>query len=101
MMRAPLTAALAEIVREAHTEQVGLSGLSAAEVAEYVRVSTGIEPAPGLVEAIHAETEGNPLFVSETVHLLAAEGHVAEAGARVRIPPSVRAVIGHRLERLS
>jgi DNA-binding SARP family transcriptional activator len=99
-LRAPLTSALAELVREAHTEQIGLTGLSAAEVGEYVKLSTGIEPAPGLVETIHAETEGNPLFVSETVQLLAAEGHVDEADAHVRIPPGVRAVIGRRLERL-
>jgi DNA-binding SARP family transcriptional activator len=100
-LRAPLTSALAELVREAHTDQIGLRGLSAANVAEYVKLSTGIEPAPGLVEAIHAETEGNPLFVSEAVHLLASEGRVDEAGAQVRIPPGVRAVIGRRLERLS
>jgi DNA-binding SARP family transcriptional activator len=101
VLRAPLTAALAELVRESHTVQIALGGLTAADIAEYVEIATGIVPASGLADAIRAETEGNPLFVSETVHLLAAEGRVAEAGARVRIPPSVRAVIGHRLERLS
>ena len=100
-LRAPLTSALAELVREPHTDQIGLRGLTAADVAEYVELSTGTEPAPGLVEAIHAETEGNPLFVSEAVHLLAAEGRVDEAGAAVRIPPGVRAVIGRRVARLS
>jgi tetratricopeptide (TPR) repeat protein len=78
-----------------------LGGLSAANVAEYVELSTGIEPAQGLVAAIHAETEGNPLFVAETVHLLAAEGRVDDTDAHVRIPPGVRAVIGRRIERLS
>ena len=101
ILGAPLTSALAELVREPHTAQIGLGGLSAANVAEYVRLSTGIEPAPGLVEAIHAETEGNPLFVSETVQLLASEGRVDEADAHVGIPPSVRAVIGRRVGRLS
>jgi DNA-binding SARP family transcriptional activator len=100
-LRHPLTGALAELVREAHTARIGLSGLTAANVAEYVELSTAIEPAPGLVEAIHAETEGNPLFVAEVVHLLAAEGRVDEADARVRIPPGVRVVIGKRLARLS
>ena len=74
-------------MREPHTTQIALTGLSAADVAEYVELSTGIEPAPGLVEAIHAETEGNALFVSETVRLLAAEGQVDRADAHLRIPP--------------
>jgi DNA-binding SARP family transcriptional activator len=100
-LRAPLTSALAELIREPHTAQIALGGLSVPDVGEYVRLSTGIEPAPGLVDAIHAETEGNPLFVSETVQLLAAEGRVAQEDAGLRIPPGVRAVIGRRVERLS
>ena len=100
-LRAPLTSALAQLVREGDTSQIALRGLDAPQVAEYVRLSTGFEPAAGLVEAIHSETEGNPLFVSETVHLLAAEGRVEEADADVGIPPGVRAVIGRRVERLS
>ncbi len=100
-LRDALTAALAELVREAHTTHLALTGLTSASVAEYVELTTGIEPAPGLVDAIHAETEGNPLFVAEVVHLLAAEGRVEEADAPIRIPPGVRAVIGRRVARLS
>jgi DNA-binding SARP family transcriptional activator len=100
-LREPLTTALAELVREPQTSQIALAGLTAADVAEYVELSTGIEPAPDLVDAIHAETEGNALFMSETVRLLAAEGEVDWADAQVRIPPGVRAVIGQRVARLS
>jgi DNA-binding SARP family transcriptional activator/tetratricopeptide (TPR) repeat protein len=100
-LRDALTSAVAELVREPHTAQIGLAGLTTENVAEYVELSTAIQPAPSLVEAIHAETEGNALFVSEVVHLLAAEGRVDEADAQVRIPPGVRAVIGRRLARLS
>ena len=100
-LRDPLTAALAELVREPHTAQIGLTGLSEADVAEYIELSTGIEPARRLVQAIHAETEGNPLFVAEVVRLLEAEGRIAEADAHLRIPPGVRAVIGRRVGRLS
>ena len=100
-LRDALTAALAELVREAHTTHLALTGLTPASVAEYVQLTTGIEPGPGLVDAIHAETEGNPLFVAEVVHLLAADGRVEEADAPMRIPPGVRAVIGRRVARLS
>ena len=100
-LQEPLTATLAELVREPQTAQIGLAGLSEADVAEYIELSTGIEPAPGLVQVIHAETEGNPLFVAEVVQLLDAEGRLADADAHLRIPPGVRAVIGQRVGRLS
>ena len=59
-------------------------------------------PRTELVAAIHAETEGNPLFVGEVVRLLAAEGRLgATRRARCGIPPGVREVIGRRLGRLS
>ncbi len=100
-LRDPLTSALAELVREPHTAQIGLAGLSDVDVAEYIELSTGIEPARRLVQAIHAETEGNPFFIAEVVRLLEAEGRIAEADAHLRIPPGVRAVIGQRMGRLS
>jgi DNA-binding SARP family transcriptional activator len=99
-MREPLASALAELVREPHTTQLELSGLSDADVAEYIELSTGVEPAPRLVEAIHAETEGSPLFVAETVRLLDAEGQIADSDAQMRIPPGIRAVIDKRVGRL-
>jgi DNA-binding SARP family transcriptional activator len=43
-LREPLTTALAELVREPHITQIALTGLTPAEVAEYVELSTGIEP---------------------------------------------------------
>ena len=65
-----------------------------------------------MVEAVHQQTEGNPLFVTEIVRLLVQEGTVG-AGLKpaptqdtsdswsVRIPEGVREVIGRRLDRLS
>jgi DNA-binding SARP family transcriptional activator len=100
-LRDPLSAALAELVREPHTAQIALGGLGEPDVAAYVELSTGFEPAPELVEGIHAETEGNPLFVAEVVRLLVAEGGIDEADSHLRIPPGVRAVIGQRVGRLS
>ena len=100
-LRDPLSSALAELVREPHTAHIALTGLSERDVAEYIELSTGVEPAAQLVRAIHTETEGNPLFVAEVVRLLAGEGQIAEQGAHLRIPPGVRAVIGQRVGRLS
>ncbi len=97
----PLTLALAELARESHCARIGLAGLDEAHVSEYVELSTGIEPAEGLVRAIRAETEGNPLFVGEVVRLLDAEGQIGKADAHLRIPPGVKAVIGQRVGRLS
>ena len=99
-LRDPLTSTLAELVREPLASQIGLTGLSGADVGSYIELSTGVEPAPGLVEAIHAETDGNPLFVAEVVRLLDADGRIAEADAHQRIPPGVRTVIGRRVARL-
>src|SRR5919109_857352 len=99
-MREPLASAVAELVREPHAAQIELAGLSDADVAEYIELSTGVEPAPRLVEAIHAETEGSPLFVAETVRLLDAEGQIAESDAQMRIPSGIRAVIDQRVGRL-
>jgi DNA-binding SARP family transcriptional activator len=100
-LRDPLTAVLSELVREPHTAQIVLTGLSERDVAAYVELATGNEPAARLVQAVHAETEGNPLFVAEVVRLLEADGQIAEADAHLRLPPGVRAVIGQRVRRLS
>jgi DNA-binding SARP family transcriptional activator len=100
-LRDPLSSALAELVREPLTAYIALAGLSERDVAKYVELSTGVEQAPDVVQAIHAETEGNPLFMAEVVRLLASEGNVTERGAHLRIPPGVRAVIGRRIGRLS
>jgi predicted ATPase len=61
------------------------------------------------VDTVFTQTEGNPLFVTETVRLLIQEGDIASGRAaqggttswEVRIPEGVREVIGRRLDRLS
>ena len=100
-MRDPLASALAELVRERHTTQIALAGLSQDDVAEYIELSTGMQPSPRLVEAVHTETEGNPLFVAEAVRLLDAEGQITDPDAHLKIPPGIRAVIDQRVGRLS
>jgi DNA-binding SARP family transcriptional activator len=101
VLRDPLSSTVAELLREPHTLRIALSGLKESEVAEYIRATTGIEPAAGLVHAIHSEADGNPLFVGEIVRLLDSEARLAEPDGHVTIPPEVRAVIGRRVGRLS
>jgi hypothetical protein len=99
----PLTAMLAEVARESVTRRIALSGLSERDVAEYLqRTATAIASAE-LAAELHAETEGNPLFVTETVRLLLLEGLRPGPGGAVRleIPQSVRDVISRRLAHLS
>ena len=97
----PLTAALAELVREPHTSQISLGGLSEGDVGEYIELAAGTQAPDEVVSAIHAETEGNALFVGELVRLLEAEDRLGEAGVALRVPAGVHAVIDQRLRRLS
>ena len=100
-MSDPLSAAVAELVREPHARQVTLAGLGEAEVARYIECSSGETPSRSLTRSVAAETEGNPLFVVELVRLLVAERRLSEPHPRPAIPPGIRAVISRRVARLS
>jgi DNA-binding SARP family transcriptional activator len=97
----PLSAMLAEVAREQVTKRVSLRGLSEHDVAEYVELTASEIASPELAVELHEETEGNPLFVGETVRLLALEGLRSGAGAKIAIPQTVRDVIARRLAHLS
>ncbi|HEY3051093.1 MAG TPA: AAA family ATPase [Gaiellaceae bacterium] len=99
----PVSARLTEL-RRLPSQQVRLGGLSPADVAAFIERSTGLTAPEKLIDALHAETEGNPLFVGEVVRLLAAEGRlteIPEVGWRLEIPPGVHEAIARRLRRLS
>ena len=101
----PLSDALGGLIREAHVSRLRLTGLDGEEVRHYVALAAGVVPSPALARSIHQQTEGNPLFLREVVHLLSEQGHFAAArdgaSVTVRIPEGVRDVIGRRLNRLS
>ena len=98
----PLTTTLTELAREPIARTLELAGLGEADVARFIELTAPGASAADLGPAVHAETEGNPLFVGETVRLLAAERRLDEpAIAPLAIPQSVREVIGHRLRHLS
>jgi len=107
----PLSAALAELRRVSTFGRVVLRGLNADEVRRMLENITGQDVPWGLAEAVHRQTEGNPLFVQEVVRYLAEEGLITREQGRWRatrdtplemsIPEGLRDVIGKRLTRLS
>ena len=102
ILRDPLASTLAELGRERTTRRMALGGFAEPDVGEYVSLTAGVAADPGTVAAIHAQTEGNALFVGEVTQLLIAEGRLEDAAAaNVGIPRGVHEVIGRRLGRLS
>jgi tetratricopeptide (TPR) repeat protein len=107
----PLSAALAELRRVSTCGRVLLRGLNADEVRQMLWSLTSEELPWGFAEAVHRQTEGNPLFVQEVVRYLAEEGLVTREEGRWRptgetplamsIPEGLRDVIGKRLSLLS
>ncbi|MDX6618568.1 MAG: eukaryotic-like serine/threonine-protein kinase, partial [Gaiellales bacterium] len=100
-----LSAALSELGRQPATRFLPLTGLPEREVRTYIELATEIQPSAGVVNRIHEQTEGNPLFVGEIVRLLEIEGSLEEIadapGGHLTIPEGVRAVIRKRLRHLS
>lgn len=99
----PLRRTLAELAREPAARLMPLRGLGADAVADYIQVTAGVRPRAQLVAALHGETGGNPLFVSEAIRLLEAEGRFNELAAgrlHVGVPAGIRDVIERRLEHI-
>jgi eukaryotic-like serine/threonine-protein kinase len=107
----PLSATLAELRRGATYGRVILKGLNPDEVRRMLETITRESVPWGLAEAVHRQTEGNPLFVQEVVRFLAEEGLITQKEGRWRptkdtalemnIPEGLRDVIGKRLSLLS
>jgi serine/threonine protein kinase/tetratricopeptide (TPR) repeat protein len=107
----PLSAALADLRRISTYGRVILRGLNADEVRRMLETITRESVPWGLAEAVHRQTEGNPLFVQEVVRYLAEEGLITQKDGRWRptkdtplemnIPEGLRDVIGKRLSLLS
>ncbi len=107
----PLSGALAELRRISTFGRVVLRGLNTDEVRRMLESITGQDVPWGIAEAVHHQTEGNPLFVQEVVRYLAEEGLITREQGRWRaardtplemsIPEGLRDVIGKRLSRLS
>jgi tetratricopeptide (TPR) repeat protein len=97
----PLADTLGELVREGVSERMELAGLDIGDVAELMTLMAGEVPSPTLAAAVHARTEGNPLYVMEVVRALITGGGFGSATRGVQIPPTVRSAIGRHLGTLS
>ncbi len=89
----PLTTWLAAVRRARQTTEIELSPLDEAETAELVAQVTGAAPDAILAMQMYTETEGNPLFVVETVRAGVAPGPHP-------LPSTMQAVIATRLAQL-
>jgi tetratricopeptide (TPR) repeat protein len=105
----PLNAWLATLRREGQLTHLTLEGLSAAETATLAAQLAGYDLDPNAAIRLYHETEGNALFVVETVRMAyeqveAREGHPATESdglQEVRVLPTIQAVITTRLAKLS
>ena len=99
----PLRSAWSELLREPGSRRLDLTGLGEPDVARLILSVTGHVPPARFVEFVSDATEGNPLFVTEVVRLLADQGRLdpSSEGDAVIVTEGVRDVIGQRLRRLS
>ena len=101
----PLTSAIDDVSRESGTRVLVLTGLPAEAVGTFLGVDTDAPARAQLGLAVWRATDGNPLFVTEAVRLLSAEGRLRDVAdlpsLRVAVPPGVRAVIARRIGYLS
>jgi predicted ATPase len=106
----PLMQTLALVRREAGYQHVVMRGLAYAELTEYLAQAAGQALPQALVQAVYAETDGNPFYTCEIWLHLTEEAKILRRAGRwstdssideLGIPEGVRQVVGRRLTRLS
>jgi DNA-binding CsgD family transcriptional regulator len=98
----PLSKALAELRRAAPSNRLSLRGLSVDGVRQLLEELAVPGASRGLAEAVHRQTEGNPLFVHEVArHILDSGKADTPAEVLTSLPEGLRDVIGKRLSRLT
>jgi DNA-binding CsgD family transcriptional regulator len=107
----PLSAALTELHRASNVARIQLRGLSTDEVQQLLaETSQQAIPKP-FAHLVQRQTEGNPLFVRETLRFVIDTGLVERRDGALRrvgdqtlagrIPEGLRDAVGKRLSRLS
>ena len=97
----PLAQTMGSLVRENNFHQLTLTGLSRAEVGEFVEARAGVTASEVAVDSLHERTEGNPLFVGEVVSSVSPEEIGQNQDWVADVPLVVREAISRRLGRLS
>jgi class 3 adenylate cyclase/tetratricopeptide (TPR) repeat protein len=106
----PLARTLEELVRRRLVARISVKRLPVQEVRNMLEALARQEPPATLVDAVYAETEGNPFFVEEVYEHLSESGRLFDERGGFRsdlrideldVPESVRLAVGRRLERLS
>ena len=101
---------LVDVHRTEGVARVRLGGLSQPEIAEFVRLATGVAPTAELTAAIATLTGGNAFLVTELWRELAASGAIqigraaaqlAQPAAELGAPKTVQEVVSRRLAGLS
>ena len=100
----PLESVLMSLRRDRQVSEIVLGPLDAAETAALASYVVGRNLSPELAANLYQETEGNPLFVVETMRMGVGEptGLQQQAdGVSPALPSTIQAVITARLEQLS
>ena len=101
----PLAGLLADEARHGRHGPIVLTAFGQEDARELVQAVLGSPPAPQVVEALFAASQGNAFFIEELVRHLQEQGHdLARPETSVTewpIPDGVRHVIARRLDRLS
>jgi class 3 adenylate cyclase len=91
-----------------HVERMDLAGLAPAETARLATIVAGAALDADDARRIHERTEGNPLFIGETVRASIEDGTLELRDGRMtlvepdapRLPLTLRAVLGARIDSL-
>lgn len=98
----PLLDLIADVERDRPVARVQLGGMEEREIAALIESWHGTDVRQETVQAIRAETEGNPFFVKQLVrHLEEVTGEVRlTPGETIGVPQGVQDVIKRRVARL-
>lgn len=101
--RHPLRPVLNQLSRSTGFTRLVLDGLSRTEAAELLHAHLGEAPPAPLVDAVHDQSGGNPLFVNEVAGMLARQmsrRSLPGPGFHFKVPDSLREVITTRLDQV-
>jgi predicted ATPase len=106
----PLSSALTELHRASNVARIRLYGLSTGEVQELLAETSQQTISQPFAELVQRQTEGNPLFVRETLRFVIDAGLVERRDGALRrvgdrslvgrMPEGLRDAVGKRLSRL-